>query len=120
MSEYSSKVVILNNEDTGLDGDIQIYTKFNNNYYVKYFQNSTHYDNYLTVSLNDFTITANTLNISEHTKKMILMYIIKNSKPIHTFYYHGINMNCRDTLELFEQLQALTSEDVNACLLYKL
>lgn len=116
----SINVVSFSHEDTGIEGHIQIYTQFNNNYFVKYFENLTDYDNYLKVSLHDFTIVENYLKIPEHMKKMILMYIMKNSKHIYNYYYHGFNMDCCDTLELFGQFKALTSNDVKACLNYKL
>ena len=116
----SVKVVSFDREDTGIDGYIQIYTQFNNNYFVKYFENITEYDKYLKVSLTDFTIVENHLMISEHMKKKILKYIMKNSKAIYMYYYHGFTMECSDTLELFEQFKALTSNDVNACIHYKL
>jgi hypothetical protein len=103
----SINVVSFSQEDTGIEGHIQIYTQFNNNYFVKYFEYLTDYDKYLKVSLNDFTIVENHLIISEHRKKMILFYIMKNSKPIHTYYYHGLTMECSDTLELFEQFRTV-------------
>jgi hypothetical protein len=116
----SLKVVNFQYEDTGIEGHIQLYTQFKNNFHVKFFEDLTDYNNYLTISLNDFTITDNTLNISEHKKKMIIKYIMKNVKHIFTYYHHGLYMDCSQLLELYEQFQALTPQDVNACLAYKI
>ena len=116
----SLKVVNFQYEDTGIEGHIQLYTQFKNNFHVKFFEDLTKYDQYLQISLNDFTITDNTLNISEHKKKMIIKFIMKNVKHIFTYYHHGLYMDCSQLLELYEQFQALTPQDVNACLAYKI
>lgn len=116
----SMNIVHFQYEDTGIHGHIQLYTQFKNNFHVKYFEDLTQYDKYLTISLNDFTITENNIIVSEHTKKMIIRYIMKNVKHIFTYYYHGLYMDCSELLELYEQFQELTPQDVSACLAFKI
>ena len=51
---------------------------------------------------------------------MIIRYIMKNVKHIFTYYYHGLSMDCSELLELYEQFQELTTQDVSACLAFKI
>lgn len=101
----SLKVVNLQYEDTGIEGYIQITTQFKDNYFVRYFENLLEYDQYLTISLDNYEIIENNLNIHSCLKNKIVEYVKKNSKPINKFYYHGFTMECSDTLELYSEFQ---------------
>jgi hypothetical protein len=107
---------------TGIPGYIQIYTNKTKpaGCIVKYFKDISQPDKYLTISMYEFTIKDGKLNIDYLTKKMILMFMMKNFIRIYMYYYQGMNMSYDELLGLFNKITVLTPEDVNTCITHNL
>lgn len=119
--DISNDVTILECEDTGVPGYMQIYTKPSvNSCTVKYYHEISQPNQYLTISIYGWAISERNLTIDDLTKKMIMMFLMKNAIHLYMYYYHGKNMNDEELSTLFGKIQVLTSTVVKTCMDYKL
>lgn len=119
--DISKDVTILHYEDTGVPGYMQICSKPSVNICaVKYFPDISQPNQYLSISIYEFIIRTHDLDIDKLTKKMIMMFLMKNAIHIYMYYYHGSTMNDDELSTLFGKIKMLTSSDVNTCIHYEL
>lgn len=119
--DISKDATILHYEDTGVPGYIKIFTKDGDpNRIVKYFPDITQPEKYLTILLYGFIIAETRVHIDKLTKKMIMMFLMKNAIHIYMYHYHGSTMNDDELSTLFGKIKMLTSDDVNTCIHYEL